>query len=138
MQLYLLKKKVILKYFENIDFNIMLTYHWKNFKNIIIDIPYTIKKLPENNIVFSSDPDNCKIIDDALQIINCENYVILNLFITNVIRFINKDMHVELLNRVKSVKNNNLFPDNIINKCSLKENNNYDVFKISLMIKIIK
>ena len=44
-------------------------------------------------------------------------------------------MHVELLNRVKSVKNNNLFPDNIINKCSLKENNNYDVFKISLMIK---
>ena len=44
-------------------------------------------------------------------------------------------MHVELSNRVKSVKNNNLFPDNIINKCSLKENNNYDVFKISLMIK---
>ena len=44
-------------------------------------------------------------------------------------------MHVELLNRVKSVKNNNLFLDDIINKCSLKENNNYDVFKISLIIK---
>ena len=44
-------------------------------------------------------------------------------------------MHVELLNRVKSVKNYNLFPDNIINKCSLKENNNYDVLKISLIIR---
>ena len=40
----------------------------------------------------------------------------------------------ELNNRIMSVYKNNLFPENIIDICSLKENNSYNVCKISFKI----
>ena len=126
-------KKIVLKYIDNISENILLTYFWKKYKY------YNYNKIINNNNtnnidkIITIDNNRCKIFDDAIQCIFKNNVYILNIYITDTSKYIT-NIKQELSNRIRKIKNNNLFPQEIINICSLKKNNNYDTCKVSFKI----
>ena len=124
-------KKIILKYIDKLNENLLLTYFWK--KHTVINYPINIKIQFNKNKIITIDNDKTRIFDDAIQCIKNNNNYLLNIFITDTSKYM-YIINNELNNRIMSVYKNNLFPENIIDICSLKENNSYNVCKISFKI----
>ena len=121
--------------FFNINLKPMKLKMKEMYKAIEKDLDISIIESKEKHFIFSIDNKNAIYYDDAISIYKENDDIFIQIYITNVLFYVEKlDLWDYLKNNVRNIylpgRVERIFPDEILNMCSLKENTYRRVHRI--------
>ena len=122
--------------FFNINLKPMKLKMKEMYKAVEKDLEISIIESKEKHFIFSIDNKNAIYYDDAISIYKENDDIFIQIYITNVLFYVEKlDLWDYLKNNVRNIylpgRVERIFPDDILNMCSLKENTYRRVHRIT-------